>query len=127
MAKMAKSFTLTPGRVWIVIVASFAAYGFCGPGLRNQIHGIPFDWKYALGASISSLALGICIATCLVAGTIVCIEVRAHNAERGPAIRALVVSSVAGTVLPTLLLIFSCLFRGDATGLIFSESLLTAT
>jgi hypothetical protein len=123
---MAKSSALTPGRVWSGIVVLFAAYGFFGPGLTNQIHGSPFDWKYALGASLSYLAIGICIATCLIVGVIVSIEVRLHDAERRPAILTLVVSSIASTIVPTLLLICSRLFHGEA-GLIFSEALLTAT
>jgi len=128
---MAKSFrfrsqALTPGRVWFAIVAVFAVYGFLGPGLKNQIQGSPFDWKYALGASLSYLAIGMCIATCLIVGVIVSIEVRLHDAERRPAILTLVVSSIASTVVPTLLLICSRLFHGEA-GLVFSEALLTAT
>jgi hypothetical protein len=125
-AVMAKSFAFTPGKVWFGIIALFAAYGLLGPGLRNQIHGSPFDWKYALGASVSHLALGICIATCLVVGVIVCTEVRVHDAERKPAILTLAASSVASTIVPTLLLFCSRLFHGEA-GLIFSEALLAAT
>ena len=68
----------------------------------------------------------MCIATCLIVGVIVSIEVRLHDAERRPAILTLVVSSIASTVVPTLLLIGSRLFHGEA-GLVFSEALLTAT
>ncbi len=123
---MARSFSLTRRKVWFAIVASFAAYGFFGPGLKNQIQGFPFDWKYALGAAVSSMALGVCIATCLVVGVIVCIRVREdYEAERGQAIQTLAVSSIASTVLPTLILFGCGFFRGD--GLILSEALLTAT
>jgi hypothetical protein len=121
-----KISALTPGRVWVAVIVLFAAYGFLGPGLRNQIQGSPFDWKYALGSSLSYLAIGVCIATCLIVGVIVCIEVRVHDAERRPAILTLIVSSIASTVVPTLLLICSRLFHGEA-GLVFSEALLTAT
>jgi len=125
---MAKLFPLTRRKVWFAIVGSFAAYGFFGPGLKNQIHGFPFDWKYALGAAISSMALGICIATCLVIGVTVCIRVREdYDAERGQAIQTLAASSIASTVLPTLILICCRLFHGNGAWLIFSEALLTAT
>ena len=82
--------------------------------------------KYALGALVSNMALGLCIATCLVVGVIVCIEVRVHDAERKPALVTLVASSIASTVVPTLVLIGCRLFRGEA-GLILSESMLAAT
>jgi hypothetical protein len=125
---MATSFVLTRRKAWFAIVASFAAYGFFGPGLKNQIQGFPFDWKYALGAAISSMALGICIATCLVVGVIVCIQVREdYDVERGQAIQTLAASSIASTVLPTLILICSRLFHSDGAWLILSEALLTAT
>lgn len=123
---MAKISALTPGRVWFGIVVLFTSYGFLGPGLKNQIHGSPFDWKYALGSSLSYLAIGMCIATCLIVGVIVSIEVRLHDAERRSAILTLIVSSIASTVVPTLLLICCRLFHGEA-GLVFSEALLTAT
>ena len=125
---MLRPFATTRGKfttLWIAIVALFTLYGFFGPGLRNQIHGFPFDWKYAFGATVSHMALGLCIATCLVVGIIVCIEVRVHDAERRPAVLTLVASSIASSVLPTLILICSGLFRGD--GLILSEALLTVT
>lgn len=125
---MVRSFPLTRRKAWFAIVASFAVYGFFGPGLKNQIHGFPFDWKYALGAAISSMALGICIATCLVIGVIVCIRVRQdYDAERGQAIQTLAVSSIASTILPTLILICCRLFHRDGAWLIVSEALLTAT
>jgi len=123
---MVKSFALTRRKAWFAIIALFALYGFIGPGLRNQIHGSPFDWKYALGTLISYTAIGICVATCLVVGVSVCIEVRVHDAERRQAIIILIASSIASTVLPTLILICCGLFHGKG-GLIFSEALLTAT
>jgi hypothetical protein len=124
---MVRSFALTRRKVWFAIVILFAAYGFFVPGLKNQIHDAPFDWKYAFGASISYLAIGICIATCLVVGLKVCIGVREPDAERGLAIMTLVASSIASTVFPTLILICCGLFRGQAAGLIYSEAMLTAT
>jgi hypothetical protein len=123
---MVRSIAWTRRKVWLTIVVLFAAYGFFVPGLKNQIHGSPFDWNYALGASLSSMAIGICIATSLVVGLKVCIGVREPDAERGQAILTLVASSIASTVLPTLILICSGLFHGKG-GLIFSEALLTAT
>jgi hypothetical protein len=128
-AKLIQLLSTTRGKftaLWVSIVALFTLYGFFGPGLRNQIHGHPFDWKYALGAVVSNMALGLCIATCLVVGIIVCIEVRVHDAERKPALMTLIASSVASTVVPTLVLICCRLFHGQA-GLILSESMLTAT
>jgi hypothetical protein len=127
-SKLVQLLATTRGKftaLWVGIVVLFAVYGFFGPGLRNQIHGSPFDWKYALGASVSRMALGLCIATCLVVGVIICIEVRVHDAERRPAIITLIASSIASTVLPTLILICSGLFHG--AGLILSEALLTTT
>jgi hypothetical protein len=124
---MARSIALTRRKVWFGIVGLFAFYGFLVPGLKNQIHGSPFDWKYALGASVSYMAIGICIATCLVVGLKVCAGAREPDAERGQAIVTLGASSIASTVLPTLILICSGLFRGEASGLIFSEAILTAT
>ena len=124
--RMVRSIALTRGRVWSAIVVLFALYGFLGPGLRNQIHGSPFDWKYALSALISYMAIGICIATCLVIGLIVCNGVRLHDAERKDAILTLGASSIASTIVPTLILICCGLFHGKG-GLIFSEALLTAT
>jgi hypothetical protein len=127
--KLVKLLTTTRGKftaLWVGIIALFTLYGFFGPGLRNQIHGSPFDWKYALGALVSHMALGFCIATCLVVGVIICIEVRLHDAERKPAILTLVASSTASTVVPTLVLICCGLFHGKS-GLILSEALLAAT
>jgi hypothetical protein len=123
---MVRSFALTRRNVWLGIVGLFTLYGFLVPGLKNQIHGSPFDWKYAFGASISYMAIGICIATCLIVGVKVCIGVREPDAERGQAILTLVASSIASTVVPTLILICSGLFHGKG-GLILSEALLTAT
>jgi hypothetical protein len=123
---MVKSFRLTRGRVWSAIVVLFALYGFLVPGLKNQIEGAPFDWKYAFGSSISYMAIGICIATCLVVGFIVCIAVRQPDTERKDALLTLGASSIASTMVPTLILICSGLFHGKS-GLIFSEAMLTTT
>lgn len=123
---MGKSFALTRGRVWFAMVASFAAYGFLGPGLRNQIHGAPFDWKYALAVTVSYMAIGICVATCLVIGMSVCNEVRLQDTERRQAIFMLAASSIASAVVPNLILICMALFQRQVPGLIFSEVLLTA-
>jgi hypothetical protein len=125
---MVRSFASTRDKfitLGFAMVALFTLYGFFGPGLKNQIHGFPFDWLYALGAAIYHMALGICIATCLVVGVIVCIEVRTNDAERKIAIATLIGSSIAASVVPTLLLICTGLFHGG--GLILSEALLTAT
>jgi hypothetical protein len=104
--------------LWFAIVGLFTAYGFFGPGFKNQIYGTPFIWEIALEASISFAAFGFCIATNLVVGLIVSIGVRVHGAERDKSTLILFLSAVASTVLPTLILIGCGLFHGERGWLI---------
>ena len=104
--------------VWFAMVGLFTAYGFFGPGFKNQIYGTPFAWEIALEAAISFAAFGICVATNLVVGLIVSIGVRVHSAERDKATLILFLSAIVSTILPTLILVGSGLFHGERGWLI---------
>jgi len=108
--------------LWFAIVAAFAGYGLCGPGLAYQYVDGPFSLRTALEPTVLYGAHGFCVASSVVVGLIVTIGVRSHGAQRSIAISILLGSWVVSTIGPPLLMAFSGLYRGEGGLLILYEA-----
>ena len=101
--------------LWLLLVGLFAAYGFFGPGHKDQLYGEPFDYRVAFESTFVFAGIGFTLATCLAACLYAFMKVRAKLITGFSAILLVMFCSTLAASIPPLLMRCSGHYQGEET------------